>query len=223
MNVLVLEDERTDFILVKYAIEQLDVPCTIHHAAGLHEAHRQMKCLAVDLAVVDILLPDGDGFKMAEYLQEKEVPYVMVSTRTLPEDAIHGLKAGAEDYIRKPFDVDELSARLERVLLRFQRTPKTSAQNLAQEILGTLKLSDTPLTPTEEQLLTYLGLQKEHFVPTDTLIEKVWGDFNRESSKGALRTYISHIRKKLEQCKSPYIIVSKWGRGYQLTRQNGAS
>lgn len=216
MNILVVEDERTDFILIKYAIEQLTTPCSIHHAQTLQEAHIIMGNHDIGLAVVDILLPDGDGYKMAEHLKKRMIPYIMVSSRALPEDAILGLRSGAEDYIRKPFDVDELSARLERVLSRFLGALTPEPPQEQHPLFEILSEAGVLLTPTEEQLLELLTENQGAFIPTDALIHHIWGEMNRETSKGALRTYISHIRKKMESCSAPFAIASKWGRGYQL-------
>ena len=219
MNVLVIEDEKTDFILIKHAIEQLGDTYQVLHAQGCREAVEAMEEVPVVLALVDIMLPDGDGFKISERLKAHRIPYVMVSSKSLPENAIRSLKSGAEDYIRKPFDIQELAARLERVLLR-TRTEPNPATPMPFEEEGTLQVGKIriPLTPIEQQMLHLLHQRYDTYVSSDELIDRVWGPTNHDSSKGALRTYISHIRKKLSQAQSPLSIVSKWGRGYRLTK-----
>ncbi|WP_300673187.1 response regulator transcription factor [Desulfoluna sp.] len=213
MNVLVVEDEQTDFLLIKHAIGQLGDTYRVLHAEGCREAMWAIQETPISLALVDILLPDGDGYKISDHLKAQGIPFVMVSSKSLPKHAIRCLKSGAEDYIRKPFDMDELVARLECVL---RRTPAPAID----EIKGTsLQKAALPidLTPIEHQLLNRLHLDYDTYISSDELIETVWGSTNLETSKGALRTYISHIRKKLALVQSPLSIVSKWGRGYRLT------
>ncbi|WP_180137434.1 response regulator transcription factor [Desulfoluna butyratoxydans] len=218
MNILVVEDEQTDFILIKHAIEQLGTSYTVLHAEGCREAVRTIHETPVSLALVDILLPDGDGHKITAHLQSHDIPFVMVSSKSLPESVVRSLKSGAEDYIRKPFDIAELAARLECVL---RRTPELATAKNDEALPGAAAL-DIDFTPIEHRLLHRLRLRFDTYVPSDELIEAVWGTAGLETSKGALRTYISHIRKKLTQAGTPLAIVSKWGRGYRLTRTDGS-
>jgi len=219
MNILVIEDERTDFILIKHAIEQLGDSYRVIHAQGCQEAVHVMETSPVGLALVDIMLPDGDGFKVSEQLKAHHVPYVMVSSKSLPENAVRSLRSGAEDYIRKPFDIEELAARLERVLLRTRQDAPPSAPAPFEEDEGAILVGDVriALTPIEQQMLHLLRRRFDTYVSSEELIKTVWGPTGMETSKGALRTYISHIRKKLSHAKSSLAIESKWGRGYKLT------
>jgi len=219
MNILVIEDEKTDFLLVKHAIGRLGDTYRVLHAEGCRDAVCAIKETHISLALVDILLPDGDGYKISEHLKNHGIPFVMVSSKSLPENAVRCLKSGAEDYIRKPFDLDELAARLECVLRRTRVELDAAAPIIAEKKRNHLQAEELQidLTPIEHQLLLRLRLRYDTYVSSDELIETVWGTAGLETSKGALRTYISHIRKKLLRSQSPLSIVSKWGRGYRLT------
>lgn len=219
MNVLVVEDERTDFMLVEHAITQLNGGHRVLHAQGCDEAVRLVREEApIGLALVDILLPDGSGYLIADHLKRLRIPYVMVSSKSLAENAVQGLRHGAEDYIRKPFDVEELTARLECVLrrTRTEPPPQPPLPFNAEELLpdGDRRVD---LTPIERNLLELLHEHYDTYVSSEKLIDTIWGPAGQETSKGALRTYISHIRKKLSHAQSALAIVSKWGRGYRLT------
>ncbi|VVS92500.1 signal transduction response regulator receiver domain [Desulfoluna spongiiphila] len=218
MTILVVEDEQTDFLLIKHAIEQLNDAYTVLHAEGCREAVRAIHEGPVALALVDILLPDGDGHKITAHLKNHDIPFVMVSSKSMPENVVRSLKSGAEDYIRKPFDIEELAARLECVL---RRTPGLSVATDADPLPGADVLR-IDFTPIEHRLLHRLRLGYGTYITSEELIEAVWGRAGLETAKGALRTYISHIRKKLTQAESPLAIVSKWGRGYRLTDADGS-
>lgn len=222
MNILVIEDEQTDFLLVKHAIERLGETHRVLHAEGCRQALRAMEAAPIALALVDLLLPDGDGYKISELLKNRGIPFVMVTSKSLPEHAVRGLRSGAEDYIRKPFDVNELAARLECVLRRMRALPEAPAPR-HEEGAGPLGAEELQidLTPIEHRLLARLRLSYDTYIASDELIETVWGPTSRETAKGALRTYISHIRKKLSRARLPLAIVSKWGRGYKLTHADG--
>lgn len=222
MNILVIEDELTDFLLVEHAIERLGGAHRVLHAEGCRQALRAIEAAPISLALVDLLLPDGDGYKISELLKNREIPFVMVTSKSLPEHAVRCLKSGAEDYIRKPFDVEELAARLECVLRRTQPDaplPAPPAKAKGGVPTETLHID---LTPIENRLLTRLRLGYDTYIASSELIETVWGPTSPETAKGALRTYISHIRKKLSQARSPLVITSKWGRGYKLTKAGEA-
>lgn len=223
MNILVVEDEKTDFILIKHAIEQLGDTYRVLHAEGCREAIQVMEETSVGLALVDIMLPDGDGFKMSERLKARQIPHVMISSKSLPENAVRCLRSGAEDYIRKPFDIEELAARLECVLRRIRLEPDSTAPLLEEEEeLFSGEDLQLNLTPIEQQLIHLLRQRYDTYVSSEKLIKTVWGPTGMETSKGALRTYISHLRKKLLEARSPLAIVSKWGRGYRLTEDAGS-
>lgn len=218
MNVLVVEDERTDFMLVEHAITRLNGGYRVLHAQGCDEAVRLVRTEApIGLALVDILLPDGSGYLIADHLKRLRIPYVMVSSKSLAENAVQGLRHGAEDYIRKPFDVEELTARLECVLRRTRTEPPPQPLPFNAEELLPDGDRHVDLTPIERHLLELLHAHYDTYVSSEKLIDTIWGPTGQERSKGALRTYISHIRKKLSRAKSPLAIVSKWGRGYRLT------
>ena len=182
-----------------------------------------------DAVVLDIGLPDIDGLEVCRLLRREgnRVPVLMLTARTAVADRIDGLDAGADDYLVKPFDVDELKARL-RALLRRTRTEGEFGEGLS---FGVVKLDPArhgasvdgtfvELTRTQYQLLELLLLNPRRVLPHALIYERVWGyDFGPSSN--ALRVYIIYLRRKLEDAGAPPIIHTVRGVGYAL-REDGS-
>ena len=158
-----------------------------------------------DLVILDVNLPKIDGFTLLEKIREKDIqiPIIMLTARTEKDDVTHGLRTGADDYVRKPFSVEELVLRIKGLLRR--------AGGVEQKKLmcGPIELDESShavlfngvnvdLSPTEFNLLAQL-MSAPHIVHTkERLLEIVWGlDF--ETSTNVVDTYISYLRKKLHK------------------------
>jgi two-component system OmpR family response regulator len=173
--------------------------------------------------VLDVMLPDMDGFEVARRLasEHAEVPILFLSARDATSDKIRGLTAGGDDYVTKPFSLEELIARL-RIILR--RT------GIAQESSGQLQFADLELdedtfevtragrmielTATEFRLLRYLMLNPRRVLTRGQLLDHVWSyDFGGDAR--VLETYISYLRKKVD-ASGPALIHTVRGVGYVL-------
>ena len=158
-----------------------------------------------DLYLLDVNLPKIDGFTLLEKIRERDtnIPVIMLTARTEKDDVNHGLRAGADDYVRKPFGVEELVLRVEGLLRR------THAQQPKKLMCGPIEVDEeshsvkfmderVDLSPTEFNLLAEL-IHKPNIVHTkERLLEVVWGlDF--ETSTNVVDTYISYLRKKLHK------------------------
>ena len=181
-----------------------------------------------DLLVLDINLPDGDGFALfREIRSQREVPILFLSARDADSDRLFGLGLGADDYLTKPFLMQELLLRIQLILRRFYREP---LQREASLCLGryTVDLHDaevtgpggvTPLTATERTLLQKLADNRGHIVTYDALCEAVWGSgyYGYENS---LNVHIRHLREKLEETPSqPQWLLTVRGLGYKLRKE----
>ena len=182
-----------------------------------------------DLVLLDVMMPKMDGFTVCYRVREfSAVPIIIVTARGQDQDKVRGLDLGADDYLTKPFSVDELLARVRAVLRRSQFTAREHAQGLrastatgeltvdyAQHLV-TLAGRELALTPTEYRILAYLAQNVGHVVTQDLLLEHVWGsEYLGESHM--LQVNINRLRRKLEvDPTQPHYILTKVGIGYSL-------
>jgi len=182
-----------------------------------------------DLVLLDVMMPKLDGFTVCYRVREfSSVPIIIVTARGQDQDKVRGLDLGADDYLTKPFSVDELLARVRAVLRRSQFTARENAQGLrASTATGDLTIDysqhlvilagrEVPLTPNEYRILAYLAQNVGHVVTQDLLLEHVWGsEYLGESHM--LQVNINRLRHKLEvDPTQPRYILTKVGIGYSL-------
>jgi two-component system response regulator MprA len=222
MRVLVVDDDRAlrDALRRALTLGGYEVRLTETGAGALAEVTRSMP----DAVVLDVGLPDIDGLEVCRLLRREgnRVPVLMLTARDAVSDRIDGLDAGADDYLVKPFDIDELQARL-RALLR--RTVGSDAID-GGLAFGELRLDPArhgvivgerfvELTRTEYQLLELLMLNPRRVLPHSLIYDRVWGyDFGPTSN--ALRVYVGYLRRKLEDAGSRPLIHTVRGVGYAL-------
>jgi two-component system OmpR family response regulator len=173
---------------------------------------------APDLAVLDVLLPGGDGFELARQLRAaRDLPIVFVTARDTVEDRLDGFELGADDYLVKPFALEELLARVRAVL---RRTGRLGAAIEAGEVvvdeeagLATRAGSALELTPTELRLLAYLVRQRGLVLSKHQLLTQVWG--YEAYDPNVVEVHVSALRRKLE-AHGPRILHTVRGLGYRL-------
>jgi len=175
-----------------------------------------------DLVVLDVMLPDLDGFEVCQSVRSRgvDVPILFLTARDATQDRLRGLTIGGDDYLTKPFSVEELVARV-RVILR--RTGKSGKAQLLSA--GDLDLDDeahvvrkggvpVPLSPTEYKLLRFLMRNPGRALSRGQILDHVWDyDFNGEST--VVETFVSSLRKKVEG-DGPRLIQTVRGLGYRL-------
>ena len=221
MRVLVVDDDRglRDVLRRALNLGGYDVRLADGGAAALGAIASETP----DAVVLDIGLPDIDGLEVCRLLRREgnRVPVLMLTARDAVADRIEGLDAGADDYLVKPFDVDELQARL-RALLR-RASPASEDGELT---FGDLRLDAdrhgvevagrfVELTRTEYQLLELLMRNPRRVLPHSMIYDRVWGyDFGPTSN--ALRVYIGYLRRKLEEAHASAEIHTVRGVGYSL-------
>jgi two-component system OmpR family response regulator len=187
-------------------------------ALRLAEQHRP------DLVVLDVMLPDLDGFTVTRKLRERgrEMPVLFLTARDETLDKVAGLTVGGDDYVTKPFSLEEVVARIRAVLRRtgVGGTPDTGRlvfEDLdldedSHEVRRAGKLVD--LSPTEFKLLRYLMLNPNRVLSKAQILDHVWAyDFNGES--GIVESYISYLRRKIDFVDPP-LIHTRRGVGYVL-------
>jgi two-component system, OmpR family, response regulator len=175
------------------------------------------------LIVLDVMLPDFDGFEVARRIgaQQARVPIIFLTARDATEDKIRGLTIGGDDYVTKPFSLEELVARVRSILRRAGLAEPESNRLVfedleldddAHEVVRSGELVD--LTATEYRLLRYLMLNPRRALTRAQLLEHVW-DYDFGGDARVLETYVSYLRKKLDRLGPPLIHTVR-GVGYAL-------
>jgi len=193
-------------------------------ASNGNEAIDRVVSLQPDLVLLDVMLPDVSGFGVTKKLRGMgvETPILFLTARDDTEDKITGLTVGGDDYVTKPFSLDEIIARVGAILRRTSKTAGDSAVIRA----GTLEINEdahevtvsgqlVDLSPTEYQLLRYLASNPNRVLTKAQILDHVWEyDFNGEM--GIVESYVSYLRKKLDPLSIEPLIVTKRGVGYML-------
>ena len=220
-RVLVVDDERSITDLVCMALKYEGF--AVESAPTARDARRVVMDFRPELIVLDIGLPDQDGFAFVQKLVSDglKVPVIFLTARDATEDKVHGLTVGGDDYVTKPFSIEELVARIRAVLRRHDGAGASSAR-LA---LADLELNEethevfrggepVELTRTEFSLLRYLLINAGRVLTRTQILDHVWNyDFGGDAS--VLETYISYLRRKLDHVDPPLIHTVR-GVGYVL-------
>ena len=219
-HLLLVEDEPDVASFVQQGLEEegYEVSWVKTGQRGLEYVRQS----GIDLVLLDIRLPDLSGLEVCERLRlhRPEVPVMMLTALDAVEDRVKGLRAGADDYLPKPFAFDELVARIEALLRRMDRpqqpgTVRDGALEL-DPVARTCTYEDEPvdLTPTEFDLLSFLMARAGQALSRDTIHREVWGhDFDRGTN--LIDVYVNYVRRKLDEvgCEPPIETVR--GVGYR--------
>lgn len=215
---MLVEDEQAVLDFLGQALNQSGYE-TIRFSTG-SAALASLKESEPDLIVLDLMLPDLDGFEVLRTVRtSSKIPVLMLTARTGLEDRVAGLDAGADDYLPKPFMLEEFLARV-RALLR--RSPKDSGKLVYADLTvetGTRKVSrgNRPiyLSATEFALLELLMRSIDVPVSKQTILEKVWDDSGYRDPN-VVEVYVSYLRHKLERSGMTRLIYTVRGKGYML-------
>jgi two-component system OmpR family response regulator len=192
-------------------------------AASGAEAISAVSSFKPHLIVLDIMLGDMEGFEVAERLgaQRARVPILFLTARDATEDKVRGLTVGGDDYVTKPFSLEELVARIRSILRRSGLAEAESGRlvfedvELDEEAHEVTRAGEfVELTATEYRLLRYLMLNPRRVLTRQQLLEHVW-DYDFGGDARVLETYVSYLRRKLDQ-HGPPLIHTVRGVGYAL-------
>jgi two-component system response regulator MprA len=219
-EVMLVEDEQAVLDFLTQALHQSGFE-TLRFSTG-EAALASLKQGEPDLVVLDVMLPDVDGFEVLRRLRTKsKVPVLMLTARTTLQDRVTGLDAGADDYLPKPFMLEEFLARV-RALLR--RSLKDSSKlQYGDLVVDTTSRKVTRggrpiyLSVTEFSLLELLMRTPEAPVSKQTILEKVWDDTGYRDPN-VVEVYVSYLRHKLERSGTTRLIHTVRGQGYMLGR-----
>jgi len=220
-RVLVVDDEPNIADVISIALRYNEYEVVT--AATGREALTAVSDSRPDLIVLDVMLPDVDGFEVAKRLRDRadETPIVFLTAKDTTEDKIRGLTLGGDDYVTKPFSVEELLARIATVLRRFGRAGGEESKLR----FGDLELDDETrevfrdgasieLTDTEYRLLRFLMTHPRRVLTRAQILDHVW-EYDFAGDARVLETYVSYLRKKLE-AHGPRLIQTVRGVGYAL-------
>jgi two-component system OmpR family response regulator len=219
-RVLVVDDEAniTELVATALRYEGYDVQV----AATGRQALKAAVEFRPDLIVLDVMLPDIDGFAVTERLTAdgRPVPVLFLTARDATEDKVRGLTIGGDDYVTKPFSLEELVARVRVVLRRSRRIDNGGRLRFADlemdedthEVWRGERTVD--LTPTEFNLLRYLLVNARRVLSKSQILDHVW-QYDFDGDANVVETYISYLRKKVDRDGAPLIHTVR-GVGYSL-------
>ena len=227
MKVLIVEDNAEVVEAVSLCLQLRWPEASILIAAEGYKGIEMLEADSVDIVILDINLPDIEGFQVLERVRAfSNVPVIILTVRGREQDQTKGLEIGADDYIVKPFRPRDLVARVNAVLRR-SVSPKAPGE-LPYIIRGKLTLNFTSneahigdqtikLTPTESKLLYVLMENAKSTLSSKNVSQQVWGkdDMNTDP----VRTYIRRLRNKLND-NPPQIILTEYGEGYKFVSPN---
>lgn len=225
-NILVVDDETAIADLVEVYLKNEGY--TVHKYYNATDALNCVNGVHLDLAILDVMLPDMDGFALCQKVRENHLfPVIMLTAKVEDIDKITGLTLGADDYITKPFNPLELVARVKTQLRRYTRynTAETVHNRPAEHDFLGLYISqathkcvlfgeELSLTPLEFSVLWYLCERRGNVVSSEELFEQVWGE-KFINSNNTVMSHIARLREKMhDSSKKPKFIKTVWGIGY---------
>ena len=226
-TILTADDDPQLLRLVSRNLELEDYE--VITASNGQQALEMIEFQMPDLVLLDVMMPKMDGFTVCQRVRAfSTVPILLITARGQDQDKVRGLDLGADDYLTKPFSVDELLARVRAVLRRAQFSAGEPTQAMSTSAtIGELVIDyrqhlvsvagqEVSLTPTEYRLLAYLAQNAGRIVTQDLLLERIWGaEYVGESHM--LQVNINRLRRKVEPDPAhPRYILTKVGIGYQL-------
>ena len=229
MNILVVDDEKeiADLIEIYLRNENFNV----YKYYSSKNILNDLENIDIDLAILDVMMPDIDGFSLCSKIREKHnFPIIFVTAKVEDIDKISGLTIGADDYITKPFQPLELVARVKAQLRRYTRY--NSNEEKSENIIDFRNIvinNDTHecyfndkklvLTPIEFSLLWNLCENRGNVVRTEDLFIRVWGEKYFEKDNNTIMVHIRHLREKMnDTSKNPKYIKTIWGVGYKIEK-----
>ncbi len=216
-HILIVEDEQSIARMTKLCLTKNGYRCDI--AADGISAAKKVEETIYDLVLLDIMLPDMDGYDLLEYIRQFQTPVIFVTAKTSVPDRVKGLRLGAEDYLTKPFDLDELLARVEAVLRRYNKTQRyLETGRIRIDTLSRTVFSDgiaVPLPAKEYDLLLFLIRNQNIALYRETIFEQVW----REPYYGNTRTVDLHIQRLKKKLALGDAIQTIYKIGYKFVAE----
>lgn len=221
MKLLIIEDEQELAKSMGEYLQEMGYRC--EYAASLVEANNKIQSYAYDCILLDIMLPDGDGFRVLEELKavNKQDAVIIISAKHAVEDKIKGLHIGADDYITKPFHLSELTARIYAIIRRkqFNNVNVVRQQELCIDLQAkTVSIHEelVALTKKEFDLLLFFIGNKNRVISKSTLAEHLSGDFaDMLENHDFVYAHIKNLKRKLHDAGCGNYLKTVYGTGYK--------
>ena len=226
-KILLVEDDQNFGDVLKSYLEMNDFDITL--ATDGEMGFQKFSEGDFDVCIFDVMMPKKDGFTLAKEVREKDkdVPIIFLTAKTLKEDVLQGFKIGADDYITKPFNSEELLLRLQAILRRSQVSPDPK-EDETEFVVGKYTFNyplrilsyngDEPgqekLSPKEAHLLRMFCMKMNEVLPRSEALEKIWGEDNYFTAR-SMDVFVTKLRKYLAKDKS-IEIVNIHGNGFRL-------
>ena len=225
VSVLIVEDDKNIQELLQMYLEKEGYAVTV--AADGGQGLTKFRAIRPDLVLLDVMMPVMDGWTVCKTIRgESKTPVIMLTAKGELDDKVMGLKAGADDYVTKPFEMKELLARIEAVLRRAEGSVENKARRLvfdklvidmdAFELQVDGKKVDTP--PKEMELLFYLASSPNRVYTRNQLLDEVWG-FDYFGDSRTVDVHVKRLREKLEGVSEKWCLRTVWGVGYKFEVQ----
>lgn len=197
MKILIVDDEKPILNLIRISLTNAGYWCET--AEDGNQALEKVDSGTYDLIILDIMLPEVDGFELLEYIRPLGIPVIFLTAKNAVSDRVRGLRMGAEDYIVKPFEIAELIARVEVVLRRYYKTEEVFHLNGLTVNCTAMKVErdgkEILLTPKEFELLTLFLRMPNIALHRERIYERVWGGEMQCGSK-TVDLHVQRLRKK---------------------------
>lgn len=228
-KILLVDDEKDIADLIEVYLKSENYIVRKFYTAM--DALECVKTETIDLAILDIMLPDMDGFTLCQKIREQHTyPIIMLTAKDAETDKITGLTLGADDYVTKPFRPLELMARIKAQLRRYKKYDSQEASEIRQTVMRYEKLEVNTatyecrlngellaLTPTEFSILQNLLEHQGTVVTLESLFHAVWKDDYYNKNSSTITVHIRHLREKLKDTgEKPRYIKTVWGVGYKI-------
>ena len=230
-SVLIIDDDKELCALMKKCVEQENLSAVLAHGGleGLRLLEENKD--ACSLIILDVMMPDMDGFQVLQKIREKNnVPVLMLTAKSDEEDKVSGLRLGADDYLTKPFSINELMARIHSLVRRY-----TTLNPIAGNVAATMLLKDmvidkvnrtvtvqnlpVELTGKELDLLVFLASNKGRVFTKKQIYTQVWAE-EYAFDDSNIMSFISKLRKKIEpNPEHPFYIQTVRGVGYRFNKE----
>lgn len=226
-KILIVDDDPniSDLLKMYFENEGYDVKLAADGSEGLN----YFKMYEPDLVLLDIMLPKKDGWQVCREIREiSSKPIIMVTAKGEVFDKVLGLELGADDFVTKPFDMKELSARVKAVLRRYQVHSRQSDDEVIkfenieislQKYELKLKGKSVDVPPKELELLYFLASNYNRVFTRDQLLDKVWG-FDYLGDSRTVDVHVKRLREKLEGVSDKWVLKTVWGVGYKFELLN---
>lgn len=214
IRILIVEDEKPISDLIKMSLLDEGYDCTCAYDG--QEAANILENNNFDLVLLDVMLPKVDGYELMEYVKQCGMPAIFITAKTDVAERVRGLKAGAEDYVTKPFEIAELLARVETVLRRFNKTAsRFSFGDVAIDVTSRIVTKagkPVDLTMKEFDLLLFLVRNQNRALYRTQIYAQVWGS----DDLGDGRTVDIHVQRLRKKLSLEDVLVPVYKVGYRL-------